>query len=386
MVRGMKKSPVEPGRVRQFISALFEQDLHAKQIESLANAATGALSAAAFGIAAIGRALAIARDLDPQHAIKQVDRLLSNEKIDLAALFPLWVPFCVGSRSEIVVALDWTEYAADGHSTIALHLVTRHGRATPLMWKTVETGKLQGWRNAHEDALLEEFEKALPGPIRVTLLADRGFGDQKLYVLLGRLGFDFVIRFRSNIHVSDGTATQAAAQWLLPNGRARRIQGALVTDDRTPVGAVVCVHARAMKEPWFLATSLKELSATAVVKLYGRRFTIEETFRDIKDLRFGMGLKTTRMQDTGRRDRILLISAIATALLTLLGAASESIGYDRRLKANTSKARTHSLFFQGCYYYEALPNMRRERALPLLSAFDKMLREHPLFTGVFGVI
>jgi len=44
-----------------------------------------------------------------------------------------------------------------------------------------------------------------------------------------------------------------------------------------------------MTEPWFLATSHRKKTATAIVKLYGRRFTIEETFRDQKDLRFGLG-------------------------------------------------------------------------------------------------
>jgi len=57
------------------------------------------------------------------------------------------------------------------------------------------------------------------------------------------------------------------------------------------------------------------------VKGYGRRFSIEETFRDLTNLRFGMGLTDTRISSPGRRDRILLVGAIAASLLTLLGAA-----------------------------------------------------------------
>jgi hypothetical protein len=48
------------------------------------------------------------------------------------------------------------------------------------------------------------------------------------------------------------------------------------------------------KEPWCLATSLKEATATFVVGLYAKRFRTEETFRDVKDLRFGMGLSWVR--------------------------------------------------------------------------------------------
>jgi hypothetical protein len=66
--------------------------------------------------------------------------------------------------------------------------------------------------------------------------------------------------------------------------------------------------------------------------------------RDIKDLRFGMGLGVTRIGEPTRRDRLLLINAFAMVLLTMLGAAGESLGMDRLLKSNTSKIRTHSLF------------------------------------------
>ena len=41
------------------------------------------------------------------------------------------------------------------------------------------------------------------------------------------------------------------------------------------------------------ASSRTDLKLTDIVSLYGRRFTIEETFRDTKDLRFGLGLSAT---------------------------------------------------------------------------------------------
>jgi hypothetical protein len=50
-----------------------------------------------------------------------------------------------------------------------------------------------------------------------------------------------------------------------------------------------------------------------------KRWTIEPQFRDTKDLRFGMALSSTRIGEPMRRDRLLLVRAFATALLTLLG-------------------------------------------------------------------
>lgn len=48
----------------------------------------------------------------------------------------------------------------------------------------MKKSKLKGWRNEHEDALLERFREAIPEDVKVTVLADRGFGDQAMYELL----------------------------------------------------------------------------------------------------------------------------------------------------------------------------------------------------------
>ena len=99
-------------------------------------------------------------------------------------------------------------------------------------------------------------------------------------------------------------------------------------------------------------------SARAIVKYYGKRFTIEESFRDGKDLHFGMGLAWTHISQCLRRDRLLLLGTLAMMLLTILGAAGEQIGLDRWLKVNTVKRRTHSLFLQGQMYYALLSKMK----------------------------
>ena len=113
---------------------------------------------------------------------------------------------------------------------------------------------------------------------------------------------------------------------------------------------MVCVHTKAMKDPWFLVTSRADLTGSQLVKC-NWRFTCEENFRDTKDIRFGMGLSSTHISVPDRRDRLLLLGAMAQALLTLLGAAGGRTGLDWMLKANTVKRRTRSLFRQGCYWY-----------------------------------
>src|SRR4029453_192 len=90
---------------------------------------------------------------------------------------------------------------------MALKLVTRHGRATPLVWLSVFKDELKDARNAYEDASLRRLAEVLPDGVRATLLADRGFADTKLFGFLGELGFDYVIRLKGNTKVgaADGT-------------------------------------------------------------------------------------------------------------------------------------------------------------------------------------
>jgi hypothetical protein len=356
--------------VHSFVDEVYGGDLHAKRVASLAGATLGVMQSASLAVAMIGQALAQAKGLITKHAIKQVDRMLSNEGIDVWDSFARWVPHQIGARQDILVAMDWTNFDHDDQATLALHLVTGHGRALPLMWITVWKDELKDQRNDFEDVCLRRLAELVPSGCRVTVLADRGFGDQKLFAFLGELGFGYVIRFRGNIHVTDADGTtKPAAEWVGKGGRARKLTDARVTAKGQQVGAVVCVHAKDMKEPWCLATSERDATAATLINHYAKRWTIEPQFRDTKDLRFGMGLSSTRIGEPMRRDRLLLVSAFATALLTLLGAVGESLGMDRLLKSNTSKTRTHSLFRQGCMLYELIPNMPEHRLKPLMEKF-----------------
>ena len=199
--------------VRSFLNSVLDEDIHTKRVASLANATLGVMTGASLGVAVIGKSLAQARGLLPKHAVKQVDRLLSNPRIE--AVFASWVPEMVGPRKDIVVAMDWTDFDADGQATLALKLVTRHGRATPLIWLSVLKDELSTARNDYEDVCLRRLAEVLPDDVKVTILADRGFADTKLFGFLDELGFDYVIRLKGNtkVRAADGT-TRPAAEWV----------------------------------------------------------------------------------------------------------------------------------------------------------------------------
>ena len=81
-------------------------------------------------------------------------------------------PWLVAKREENMISLDWTEYAADGQSRIAINLITEHGRATPLVWQTVKTKSLKRRRSRYEDEVPRLLASCLPQGVKVTLLAD----------------------------------------------------------------------------------------------------------------------------------------------------------------------------------------------------------------------
>ena len=70
-----------------FIATLYEGDLHAKRVLSLANATLGVLTSASLAIHAVGRGLAQALGTLTKHGVKQVDRLLSNRGVDVWTFF-----------------------------------------------------------------------------------------------------------------------------------------------------------------------------------------------------------------------------------------------------------------------------------------------------------
>jgi hypothetical protein len=184
---GPRPASLDHRYVKNLAEEIFGEDLHQKRIGSLSNGIVGVLHAASLSIHAIGAAYAAVMRGSSKHGVKQIDRWLSNDAFDIWKLASSWIGFVVGVREEIVVALDWTDFDKDDHTTICAYLVTRHGRATPLLWKTAPKSKLEGHRNDYEREVITRLHAVVSPRTKVVLLADRGFGDQNYTHISGRL-------------------------------------------------------------------------------------------------------------------------------------------------------------------------------------------------------
>ena len=100
-------------QVHQLLDEVLAPGLHAERIASLADATLGLMHTASLAVCTIGHGLAIARGLSGRHAVKQVDRMLSNPGLDVDQVLALWVPFVIGTRTSLLVAMDWTDFDAD---------------------------------------------------------------------------------------------------------------------------------------------------------------------------------------------------------------------------------------------------------------------------------
>lgn len=380
----LRPPTLDPSNIPGWLDKIFGDHLHAKRVLSLANGVTGVLTSAALGVHAIGLGLAFAQGLEDRHAIKQVDRLLSNEGIDADALMKLWAGLKMKGKSEVYVNLDWTEFDEDDHSMLVMGLQCEHGRCTPLMWKTVVKSEMKGQRNNHEDALLLRLAEIQPPDTQITIVADRGFLDHELFALLDDLGFKYIIRIRSNIIVENARGEQRAAKdWVPKGGKVKTLKDAKVTGHLSPVASVVCVKEPGMKAPWCLASSHDEQSGAELMARYAKRFTIEEMFRDIKDLRYGMGLSWCSIRRTDRRDRMFLLAALAIELLTLLGEAGERAGISQVVQpGNIKKGRQHSVFRQGYRWYQRLERLPDKWRIPLMEQFEILAAAHPILQAL----
>src|SRR5438132_14293048 len=161
MMAGAGRKGITFKTTHLFLNLLSSEDVHAKRIYSLANATLGVISSASLAVNTIGQGLALARGRLPKHAIKQVDRMLSNPGIEVDELSKRWVAHTVGPRPQIVVAKDWTDFDSDNQAAIMLSLVSKHGRSTPLLWLTVDKAMLKKQQNACEYRVLVQLVEAV---------------------------------------------------------------------------------------------------------------------------------------------------------------------------------------------------------------------------------
>lgn len=301
------------------------------------------------GVAILGRNLRTGTG--PKHAIKRVDRFLSNMKFETREAQETYLRAVVGPRQRILVAVDWTKIR---QWPVLVAGLVYHGRTIPLLWSVLDPRLLHKSQNAFEHGFFTWLADTLPRGVSATILLDRGFKRVDLLHRLERLGLKYVVRTGGNVCIEHEQFCGPAEQLLRRRGGRVDLRDAILRPSRPVRTRVVGVWEPRQREPWLLMTNLSQ-PLEHIVAYYGKRFRIEEMFRDQKDWRFGLALGHLRVTRPDRLENLILAVSLYVFLALLIGGEARRRGLDRQYRANTQRDRpTHSDFTLGGYYWDQI--------------------------------
>lgn len=338
---------MRPVDIVNFFVSVFDE-VRKSQVKTIASLVYGLIRGKRAGVASIGRSMA--GPTREKHRIKRVDRYLGNAGIDVAGMKRRMLSLVAGSRDSVIVAVDWTD-TGDGRRQALYAACITKSRAIPVMWEVAGKAMADGSMTVIEGRFLERLREAVPAGLEVIVIADRGFGRASFLRKLEELGFGYVVRVTGSAYVEGRGFRGRLWDQTLRVGRATDFGEVRYHKEHRLRTRIVGLYEYGQKEPWLLATNRTE-GAEKIAKWYGRRMEIEEMFRDLKNPASGLGLRSLRLSEDERYDRMLLIMSLAYYLLTLAGSLGETLGLHRDLMANTSRKRTLGLWRVGALVIE----------------------------------
>ncbi len=350
--------------LHRILSASFPE-IHAKRLASLLAAVEAVVTGSRLTLSDMGRGLS--GSVAVKHNIKRVDRLLGNDLLhtEISKLYEALVRQCLNGISMPLIVIDWSDLTPDRRWQLLRASVAIEGRSVTL-YEQVHPQSMATSPRVHQ-AFLTQLATMLPTGCVPILITDAGFRGA-WFRLVNRMGWYWIGRIRNRDMVSQANAdTWAGCKTLYPlaTAKARSLgQYNYVRNHPVPCGLVLIkrihqgrhkkgklgkrVHsnqslksARAQREPWLLAVcpKLTHLSAQAVVAVYAQRMQIEESFRDLKSERFGLGFSTNRSTQEDRLGVLLLVGCLASFVLRLIGEAGKAKQMEFKFQSNTRRSR-----------------------------------------------
>lgn len=338
--------------------------IHVKRLASLCDAAHAAAKGHHLSLSELGRELPSART---RHNIKRIDRLLGNTALheEMPLIYQALAQQYLSKAAMPLILIDWSDLTPDRHWQLLRASIALAGRSITL-YEQVHPLSHSNTPEVHA-AFLAHLATMLPLGCIPVLVTDAGFRSS-WFKLVNLMGWYWIGRIRNRDMVRPvGKEEWTGCKTLYPKaGRTARSLGAydyvrvhpirceLVLVKRIPKGrrnknvrgkrvrsSHSLKHARREREPWLLAVCpvLAHLSADTVVHWYAQRMQIEESFRDLKSERFGLGLSASRSRGKERWSVLLLIAAIASFILRLIGESAKNGPLVRQCASHTRASR-----------------------------------------------
>ena len=336
--------------------------------------ATGVQHSQQLSITAIGRHLK--SDAQLKHRIKKVDRLLGNKQLyselsDIYNGLSQYVFRYIAQDKVSPIVIDLCFLKDDQDIQMLSAEIATQGRTIPLYREIFIKAFLKG----REKKFISKLSQCIPPERDVLIIMDAGFGDDWFEAIESEKWY-WLVRARSGKHVklSESDEWKEASELFNKIGtRAKCYESAHITKSR-PRGCRVITkrgyvsskrkkpaklprnynsangnYQRLAKEPWILATNLpKKYNTTQVINAYKKRMQIEESFRDIKNPRYGLSGRHIETRCAYRWSIFMLLAAIAQITLWIIGIIGHSQGFQKIFQSNTVKnKKVFSYFYLG---------------------------------------
>ena len=349
-------------------------EIHTSRLQAVMDVATGLQHSKQLSISAIGRHLQ--SDSELKHRIKKVDRLVGNKHLykELSSIYVglsdyVFKYVAQDNYSPIVIDLC---YLKDTHDIQMLSAeVATQGRTIPLYREVFEINELKG----RGKEFLSKLSACVPSGRDVLIIMDAGFGDD-WFEAIELNGWYWLVRARGGkyIKLSEKDEWQEANElFSQASTRAKSYNNAYITKSQCRPCRVIMKkgstkasrkkpnklprnynsangnYQRLAKEPWILATNLpKTYDTTKVINAYKRRMQIEESFRDIKNTRYGLGGRYIQTRCVYRWSICMLLAAVTQITLWIIGVIGHSQGFQRKFQSNTVRnKKVFSYFYLG---------------------------------------
>lgn len=339
--------------------------MHAKRAAALLRATTALLHGGVTSLSAI--ALCLDGGTALKHRLKSVDRLLGNPALHRARgeVYRNVAQHWLRDVSPLLVVIDWSDVTRDQRWHGLRASVVVDGRSVTL-YEEVHGQKKLNNATVHR-RFLQRLAQILPPGSQPIIMTDAGF-HANWFKMVKEHGWEFVGRIRGRNHVQlqqDGAWIPARDLYRRARAQSRDLGLATyVRSNPVDIRAVLskrpkkgrhqlnCYgvkrkakasikNARSAREPWLLVSSLglRYLSAESIVGLYAQRMRIEQSFRDTKNVRLGLGLEAARSRSGPRFELLLLIAHLASFVQRLIGESAKQHQMELQFMATRRPSR-----------------------------------------------
>jgi len=300
------------------------------QVQTLAAAVVGALLANSCHLPRLAAWMPLG--IRQRSRLRRVERLLGShkekggQKVSTMAIMEPIARGCLRrAGSTIYLVLDFTTQR--DQFLVAMVSLIWGRRTIPLAWALGAANTKGVSRRELARQAVNQVAAWMPAGVVVIFIADREFRAQHWRAHLKKLDWHFVFRLSADdtfVFFPDGTVSRRCdlARETVRGAPARGWTGVRVTAAQAGPYQLVAVWDQAAKEPWLLVSDLAD--PHRLPGIYGKRWSIESTFRDFKS--YGFDLEASRIAEQDRFDRLLLVLALSYGWAVRVGQALDQAG------------------------------------------------------------